>query len=101
MLGQPEFSRTSSLLPLVQLVEHQPDQVLGPSLDPAAPADAIWIGREHPHQALEACSVVQAAYATADGSCGHVALVGPMRMAYATARSAVRSVATILQQLLN
>jgi len=27
--------------------------------------------------------------------------VGPMRMAYATARSAVRSVATILQRLLN
>ncbi|MFZ0409699.1 MAG: HrcA family transcriptional regulator [Cyanobium sp.] len=102
LLGQPEFSRTSSLLPLVQLVEHQPEQVLGHSLlDSPAPSDSIWIGREHPHQALEACSVVQAAYASADGCCGHVALVGPMRMAYATARSAVRSVATILQRLLS
>ena len=101
LLAQPEFSRNSSLLPLVQLVEHQPERVLGPSLDATIPADAIWIGREHPHQALEACSVVQAAYATADGSYGHVALVGPMRMAYATSRSAVRSVATILQRLLN
>ena len=101
LLGQPEFSLTSSLLPLVQLVEHQPEQVLGPSLGPAAPVDSIWIGREHPHRALEAWSVVQAPYGTADGACGHVALVGPMRMAYATARAAVRSVATILQRLLS
>jgi heat-inducible transcriptional repressor len=45
--------------------------------------------------------VVQASYGTADGSRGQVALVGPMRMAYATARSAVHSVASILQRLLS
>ncbi len=115
LLGQPEFSRTSSLLPLVELVENGAQQVLGP--DGAAPAEAgargnappaagepgagIWIGSEHPHAALGQCAVVQAAYSTADGSSGHVALVGPMRMAYATAQAAVQSVATILQRLLS
>jgi len=35
------------------------------------------------------------------GGRGQVALVGPMRMAYATARSAVQSVASILEKLLS
>jgi heat-inducible transcriptional repressor len=94
LLGQPEFGRTSTLLPLVQLVEHHPEQVLGPG-------EAIWIGNEHPEPALGQCSVVQATYRTADGGEGQVALVGPMRMAYATARSAVQSVAGLLQRLLS
>ncbi|MFM7314994.1 MAG: HrcA family transcriptional regulator [Cyanobium sp.] len=108
LLAQPEFSRTAALLPLVQLVEHRPEQVLCPlrpdgvpSLATGIPEQAIWIGSEHPHEALAACSVVQAPYRTAEGELGHVALVGPMRMAYATARAAVRSVASILQQLLS
>lgn len=105
LLGQPEFSRTSSLLPLVQLVENGPQQVLGP--DGGAPSTTvgphagIWIGTEHPHEALGQCAVVQAPYSTADGAWGHVALVGPMRMAYATARAAVQSAASILQRLLS
>ncbi|SBO44865.1 Heat-inducible transcription repressor HrcA [Cyanobium sp. NIES-981] len=95
LLAQPEFSQTASLRPLVQLVEDTPQQLLGPR------ADAIWIGQEHPHGALERCAVVQAAYATGDGAHGHVALVGPMRMAYATARAAVQSVASTLSRLLS
>jgi len=103
LLAQPEFSRTSSLLPLVQLVESGPQQVIDPPGNGQASegAGSIWIGSEHPHTALGLCSVVQASYGTADGSRGQVALVGPMRMAYATARSAVHSVASILQRLLS
>lgn len=106
LLAQPEFSRTASLLPLVQLVDHEPDLVLGPvqRLAPstplaAAPSERIWIGSEHPHAALSSCAVVQAPYLTGDGAVGHVALVGPMRMAYATARATVQSVASVLQRL--
>ncbi|MFM7362624.1 MAG: HrcA family transcriptional regulator [Cyanobium sp.] len=105
LLAQPEFSRTSSLLPLVQLVEQHPRQLLGPrsaEVEIAASlAEAIWIGSEHPQPALEECAVVQASYRCADGAMGQVALVGPMRMAYATARAAVQSVAGILQRLLS
>lgn len=97
LLSQPEFQRTASLLPLVALVESHPSEVLGPK-----PSDgSVWIGHEHPHQALNQCAVVQASYCCADGSQGRVALVGPMRMAYATARAAVRSAADLLQRLLS
>ena len=98
LLAQPEFSQTASLLPLVQLVETGPEALLGPQ-DPITDT-VIWIGNEHPHAALDRCAVVQASYGSADGGQGHVAVVGPMRMAYATVRAAVRSVAGILQRLL-
>ncbi len=102
LLSQPEFTQTSSLLPLVQLVETCPDQVLGPQAgndpDPADFPSLVWIGNEHPHQALGQCAVVQCPYRTGDGGRGLVALVGPMRMAYATAQAAVRSVAQLLQR---
>ncbi|MFM8278342.1 MAG: HrcA family transcriptional regulator, partial [Cyanobium sp.] len=98
LLAQPEFSHTSSLLPLVQLVETGPEALLGPQ--DAISDTVIWIGTEHPHAALDRCAVVQASYSSADGGQGQVAVVGPMRMAYATVRAAVRSVAGILQRLL-
>ena len=94
LLGQPDFQQGPSLLPLVQLVEADPQLVLGSGA-------AIWIGSEHPQSALAGCSVVQASYATPDGGEGQVALVGPMRMAYATARAAVHSVARVLERLLS
>jgi heat-inducible transcriptional repressor len=93
LLAQPEFSQTASLRPLVELVEEAPQQVLQQG--------GIWIGAEHPHQALHQCALVQADYRSGDGSVGKVALVGPMRMAYATARAAVRSVAQVLERLLS
>ena len=42
--------------------------------------------------------MVQANYCNANGNQGQVALIGPMRMAYATARAAVQSVAQLLQR---
>ena len=98
LLSQPEFSRSDSLRPLLQLVEQDPQQLL--QADGAGAIGGVWIGLEHPHPALRECAVVQAPYRTGSGGQGQVALVGPMRMAYATARAAVQSVATILQQLL-
>ncbi len=92
LLAQPEFTLTTQLRPLVQLVEEAPQQVLQ--------GGGIWIGAEHPLAALHHCSLVQADYRCGDGSIGQVALVGPMRMAYATARAAVRSVAQVLEKLL-
>jgi heat-inducible transcriptional repressor len=105
LLAQPEFRSSSSLLPLVQLVEQRPRQLLGPTPAPldagVSLSEAIWIGHEHPQPALGECAVVQASYRCGDGAQGEVALIGPMRMAYATARAAVQSVATILQRLLS
>ena len=99
LLSQPEFQRSDSLRPLLQLVETAPQQVLqSPRVEPLG---GVWIGEEHPHPALHQCAVVQASYGTAHGSTGQVALIGPMRMAYATARSAVGAVAGSLERLLS
>ena len=92
LLSQPEFSQTASLKPLVELVEGAPQTLFQ--------RGGIWIGAEHPNAALRDCAVVQADYRTGDGGQGQVALIGPMRMAYATAHAAVRSVAGVLERLL-
>jgi heat-inducible transcriptional repressor len=97
LLGQPEFRATASLRPLLQLVEEDPRKVLQEC--PAA-LGGIWIGSEHPHHALQDCAVVHASYRSGVDGVGTVALVGPMRMAYATARAAVSSVAACLERLL-
>lgn len=99
LLSQPEFGQSASLRPLLQLVEEQPAQVL--QSEQALHYGGVWIGAEHPHPALHNCAVVQAGYRTSSGSSGQVALIGPMRMAYATARSAVRVVAASLERLLS
>ena len=98
LLSQPEFQLTTSLRPLLQLVEQQPHELLNPVA--AAACGGVWIGQEHPHPALSDCAVVQAPYVSASGGEGRVALVGPMRMAYATALAAVEAVAGSLSRLL-
>ena len=86
-------------IPVPELVEEEPLCLLRPAREQEA--EGIWIGAEHPHPALLHCAVVRATYRAGDGSEGQVALLGPMRMAYATALSAVRSVASSLQRLLS
>jgi heat-inducible transcriptional repressor len=98
LLLQPEFQRSDSLRPLLQLVEEEPGQVL--LSEQAGGLGGVWIGTEHPHPALGPCAVVQASYGAGSDGLGHVALIGPMRMAYATARSAVQAVARTLERLL-
>jgi heat-inducible transcriptional repressor len=88
-----------SLRPLLQLVEQQPQRVL--QTDQVSPLGGVWIGAEHPDPALHQCAVVQSRYETASGGSGQVALIGPMRMPYATARSAVQAVARTLERLLS
>ncbi|QEY32864.1 HrcA family transcriptional regulator [Synechococcus sp. RSCCF101] len=105
LLCQPEFQDPLDLRRLVALLEESPHQLVPP---PLAPLGGIWIGEEHPLADLQHCSVVQAPYSClraepdgTDAAVGQVALVGPMRMAYATARAAVRAVAGTLTRLLS
>ena len=98
LLAQPEFSRPLSLRPLLELVEQCPHELLTPR--DAQAFGGVWIGGEHPNPALDGCAVVQARYHSRSGAEGQVALVGPMRMAYANACAAVQSVAASLSRLL-
>ena len=97
-MAQPEFSDSAKVRPLLDLMDCNPAAFI-PS-DPSRD-DCVWIGGEHPHTALSDCSVIQSSYRSGGGGVGQVALVGPMRMAYATARAAVQSVAKHLNNLLS
>ena len=96
LMAEPEFHTSSELRPLLELIDEQPGALVHSSEQPK-----VWIGTEHPHRALRACSVVQAPYRCGSDGRGQVALVGPMRMAYATARAAVQRVARHLDLLLS
>ncbi len=98
LVAQPEFSQSNSLRPLLELMDSHPAAVV--PMDDSR-LDGVWIGAEHPHKALVDCAVVQATYKSSNEGVGHVALVGPMRMAYATAMAAVRSVADHLARVLS
>ena len=95
LMAQPEFQSGQTVQPLLQLIDEQPVSLVSDALQAT-----VWIGKEHPQSALQRCSVVQAPYHSADGI-GQVALVGPMRMAYATARAAVLGVARHLELMLS
>ena len=94
LLSEPEFQTKTDLLPLLELIDESPENLVRHDENAR-----VWIGDEHPQQALQICSVVQAPYRSNDGI-GQVALVGPMRMAYATARAAVQRVARHLELML-
>ncbi|MFL0768852.1 MAG: heat-inducible transcriptional repressor HrcA [Prochlorococcus sp.] len=97
LIAEPEFSSSASVRPLLELIDNTPTAVV-PTID--AHKGGVLIGAEHPNQALKACSVVQASYRCSGDGIGQVALIGPMRMAYATARAAVQRVARHLERLL-
>ena len=96
LIAEPEFHTSHQLRPLLELIDEQPGALVHASDQPQ-----VWIGSEHPERALQACSVVQAPYRCGGEGRGQVALVGPMRMAYATARAAVERVARHLELLLS
>ncbi len=97
LITQPEFSESSTFLPLMELMDSQPVAVVP---DEANNLNGVWIGKEHPNSALAKCSVVQSSYRSSNEGIGQVALIGPMRMAYSTAMSSVRSVANHLEKIL-
>ena len=96
LMAEPEFHTSHQLRPLLELIDEQPGALVHASDQPQ-----VWIGSEHPERALQACSVVQAPYRCGGEGRGQVALVGPMRMAYATTRAAVERVARHLELLLS
>ena len=96
LLAEPEFQTVQELRPLMELIDERPGALVA-----AGQQARVWIGDEHPQSALQPCAVVQAPYRCGGEGIGQVALIGPMRMAYATARAAVQRVARHLELLLS
>ncbi|HAM15952.1 MAG TPA: heat-inducible transcriptional repressor HrcA [Eggerthellaceae bacterium] len=90
LMRQPEFTYTEALLPIMQVLED--DTVLLHVLDTTAPEGddpQVRIGKENEAEQLAGVSVVACRYGYGpDG--GIVAVIGPTRMDYTKAISAVK-----------
>lgn len=96
LLRQPEFSRSQTLLPIMQILED--DAVLLHVFDDAAAqaGPVVRIGHENNDEALSGVSVVATQYGRGDAA-GIVAVIGPTRMDYSKVIKAVRLAQSALQ----
>jgi heat-inducible transcriptional repressor len=99
LLREPEFRRPEAATRVLEALEEY--SALAHTLAAAPEAGVlISIGAENRLDHLHACSLVAAAYRVGDRTAGVVALVGPTRMRYRRAVTAVRYVADRLSEAL-
>ena len=97
LMRKPEFSSSSSLLPIMEALED--DAVLFHVLDDTAEGGddiMVRIGGENEAAELAGMSVIAAAYGRGEGE-GIVAVIGPTRMNYSQVIRAVRAAQRVMQ----
>jgi len=101
MLQQPEFSEGEKAQQIVQVMEERSflRTVIHEALSPDVGNVRVLVGGEGEWDQLQACSLVLARYGVSDLSTGALGVVGPTRMLYGRAISAVRFVAEVLTDL--
>lgn len=101
VLQQPEFAEGESAQGLVRVVEESSflEAVLAEALGPEVGSLRVLIGGEGQWDELRACSLVLGRYGVANFATGALGIVGPTRMWYGRAISAVRFVAGLLSDL--
>ena len=101
MLQQPEFAEGEKAQELVQVMEERSflRRVIEEALSPEVGHVRVLVGGEGQWDQLRACSLVLARYGVAEFSTGALGVVGPTRMFYGRAISAVRFVAELLSDL--
>jgi heat-inducible transcriptional repressor len=107
VLGQPEFSETMQVLPLMNLIEEQPDRLFPFVFDPAPstttdpkPRVTIRIGAENPLEPMQSFALVSACYQRHNRPVGSVSVLGPTRMLYENAIATVETAAAYLSRTL-
>ncbi len=103
MLQQPEFSEGEKAHELVQVMEERSflRRVIEEALSPEVGHVRVLVGGEGQWEQLRTCSLVLTRYGVADFSTGALGVVGPTRMFYGRAISAVRFVAELLSDLVH
>jgi heat-inducible transcriptional repressor len=101
MLQQPEFSEAEKAQELVQVMEERSflRMVIEETLGPEVGNVRVLVGGEGEWDQLRACSLVLTRYGVANFTTGALGVVGPTRMYYGRAISAVRFVAGLLSDL--
>jgi heat-inducible transcriptional repressor len=103
VLQQPEFTEGDDALGLVRVMEERSflETVLAETLSPEVGSVRVLIGGEGRWEDLRACSLVFGRYGVSGTATGALGVVGPTRMPYGRAISAVRFVAGLLSDLVN
>jgi heat-inducible transcriptional repressor len=98
--SEETFARRDTVRRLFEALEEEEDAILGllRSLWTERPV-AIRIGEENPLPAMREASLVVGAYRVRGRPAGTIAVIGPTRMHYPTAISAVQTVATRLSDI--
>ncbi len=104
LLSQPEFADAKRIHALIEVLNDPPEWLLQTPIEAATPAKP-WtaIGAElfdevapHPFNILAECSVIGAPYFAGEMPIGSIMVLGPKRMRYGEAFSAVKEVASCL-----
>ncbi len=99
ILGQPEFTRSDRMQPLMELVENRS---LLKSIVPQGLNEygvKVVIGKENKEKAIQNYSVVICRYGLPDAATGTIGVVGPTRMPYARTISTVDYISSVLSEL--
>jgi len=101
VLQQPEFSEGEHAQGLVRVMEERSflEAVLTDALSPEVGSIRVLIGGEGRWDELRACSLVLGRYGVAGFATGALGVVGPTRMLYGRAISAVRFVSGMLSDM--
>ena len=101
VLQQPEFSEGEQVQGLVRVVEERSflEAVLADALSPEVGSVRVLIGGEGHWEELRACSLVLGRYGVTGFATGALGVVGPTRMLYGRAISAVRFISGLLSDL--
>ncbi len=101
VLQQPEFSEGEHAQGLVRVMEEHSflEAVLADALSPEVGSVRVLIGGEGRWDELRACSLVLGRYGVAGFATGALGVVGPTRMLYGRAISAVRFVSGVLSDM--
>jgi heat-inducible transcriptional repressor len=103
MLDQPEFMDGQGLRDLFAAFEKKVKlaRILGACLESPAPGVRVFIGGENADAEMRHCTIVAAPYRYRDRVVGALGVVGPTRMEYDRAMTAVEYVAHLTSRLLS
>jgi len=95
LFSQPEFLEPSRVLKAAEIIDNLDTLVA------ELPADfdtQIYIGSESPIGKGAGCSLIISQFRTPQGNTGYLGVVGPMRMSYPRAVSAIKEVRKVLEK---
>ena len=96
LLGKPEFSDSSCLMPVLEELEG--DTMLLRVFNDASEEPVVRIGHENDSEALSSVSLIANRFGEAEHS-GLILIVGPTRMDYSQVLKAVRAARNVLKDL--